>query len=169
MKRTNKKGFTIVELVVVIAVIAILAAVLIPTFAGVIGDANDAAFKADLQAVYTQYASDQAQGNKEPASVIFIKVDDNVYYEVTNGNTDAVEKDDALTESELPVCVNRKITIDGTEKDLVNGRVIEKLGAGAHVDSNKNHECDNCKAALPYADGNSDSKCDWCGKAETAH
>jgi len=32
MKRTNKKGFTIVELVIVIAVIAILAAVLIPTF-----------------------------------------------------------------------------------------------------------------------------------------
>ena len=32
MKKTNKKGFTIVELVIVIAVIAVLAAVLIPTF-----------------------------------------------------------------------------------------------------------------------------------------
>ncbi|MGM9683101.1 MAG: type IV pilin protein, partial [Eubacteriales bacterium] len=32
MKNTKKKGFTIVELVIVIAVIAILAAVLIPTF-----------------------------------------------------------------------------------------------------------------------------------------
>ena len=32
MKRTNKKGFTIVELVIVIAVIGVLAAVLIPTF-----------------------------------------------------------------------------------------------------------------------------------------
>ena len=31
-----KKGFTLVELVIVIAVIAILAAVLLPTFAGVI-------------------------------------------------------------------------------------------------------------------------------------
>ena len=40
MKRTNKKGFTIVELVIVIAVIAILAAVLIPTFAGIISKAN---------------------------------------------------------------------------------------------------------------------------------
>ena len=40
MKRNNKKGFTIVELVVVIAVIAILSAVLIPTFAGVIRKAN---------------------------------------------------------------------------------------------------------------------------------
>lgn len=40
MKHTNKKGFTIVELVIVIAVIAILAAVLIPTFAGIIRKAN---------------------------------------------------------------------------------------------------------------------------------
>lgn len=40
MKRSNKKGFTIVELVIVIAVIAILAAVLIPTFANLIKKAN---------------------------------------------------------------------------------------------------------------------------------
>ncbi len=44
MKTTiNKKGFTIVELVIVIAVIAILAAVLIPTFTGVIKNANKVA------------------------------------------------------------------------------------------------------------------------------
>ena len=36
MKKSNKKGFTIVELVIVIAVIAILAAVLIPTFSGLV-------------------------------------------------------------------------------------------------------------------------------------
>ena len=40
MKRTNKKGFTIVELVIVIAVIAVLAAVLIPTFSGIIEKAH---------------------------------------------------------------------------------------------------------------------------------
>ncbi len=40
MRNTNKKGFTIVELVIVIAVIAILAAVLIPTFSGIIARAN---------------------------------------------------------------------------------------------------------------------------------
>ncbi len=40
MKRNNKKGFTIVELVIVIAVIAILAAVLIPTFSNVVRKAR---------------------------------------------------------------------------------------------------------------------------------
>ena len=40
MIKSNKKGFTIVELVIVIAVIAILAAVLIPTFSTVINNAK---------------------------------------------------------------------------------------------------------------------------------
>ena len=48
MRNTNKKGFTIVELVIVVAVIAILAAVLIPTFSGIIDKANQSA---DQQAV----------------------------------------------------------------------------------------------------------------------
>lgn len=48
MKFNKKKGFTIVELVIVIAIIAILAAVLIPTFASLIRKANESA---DIQAV----------------------------------------------------------------------------------------------------------------------
>ena len=48
MRNTNKKGFTIVELVIVVAVIAILAAVLIPTFSGIIKKAQQSA---DQQAV----------------------------------------------------------------------------------------------------------------------
>ena len=40
MYRNSKKGFTVVELVIVIAIIAILAAVLIPTFAALIQKAN---------------------------------------------------------------------------------------------------------------------------------
>ena len=48
MKKSNKKGFTIVELVIVIAVIAILAAVLIPTFSSLVKKAN---LSSDMQAV----------------------------------------------------------------------------------------------------------------------
>ena len=44
----SKKGFTVVELVIVIAVIAILAAVLIPTFSNLVKKANQSA---DIQAV----------------------------------------------------------------------------------------------------------------------
>ena len=43
MKKLNKKGFTIVELSIVIAVIAILSAVMIPTFSGIVKRAQSSA------------------------------------------------------------------------------------------------------------------------------
>ena len=57
MRNTNKKGFTIVELVVVVAVIAILAAVLIPTFSGVIKNANLSADQAAVRNINTILAA----------------------------------------------------------------------------------------------------------------
>ena len=42
MKKSNKKGFTLVELIVVIAIMAILAAVLVPTVTNKVKDANAA-------------------------------------------------------------------------------------------------------------------------------
>ena len=58
MKNTNKKGFTIVELVIVIAVIAILAAVLIPTFVGLVNKANVASDTALVKNLNTALAAD---------------------------------------------------------------------------------------------------------------
>lgn len=58
MKNNKKRGFTIVELVIVIAVIAILAAVLIPTFSNVIQKANNS--KA-LQAVRNAWTAELAE------------------------------------------------------------------------------------------------------------
>lgn len=52
MKRLNKKGFSIVELVIVIAVIAILAAVMVPTFGGVIEKASASAAQQEATAAY---------------------------------------------------------------------------------------------------------------------
>lgn len=62
MKKSTKKGFTLVELVIVIAVIAILAAVLIPTFSGVIERANISAdlqtLTASIESKYVEYVAD---------------------------------------------------------------------------------------------------------------
>ena len=63
MKRNNKKGFTIVELVIVIAVIAILAGVLIPTFAGIVAKANASKALQEAQNAYKEaYALAIADG-----------------------------------------------------------------------------------------------------------
>ena len=57
MRNSKKKGFTIVELVIGIAVIGILSAVLIPTFAGLVNKANQSALQQNLANAYTTYAS----------------------------------------------------------------------------------------------------------------
>ncbi len=66
MKKINKKGFTIVELVIVIAVIAILAGVLIPTFSGVIKKANESKVMQQAQNAYKEaYALDMSDGQHD--------------------------------------------------------------------------------------------------------
>ena len=66
MNKMNKKGFTIVELVIVIAVIAILAGVLIPTFGGIITKANESAALQDIVAAQKNaYVEIMADGKVE--------------------------------------------------------------------------------------------------------
>ena len=58
----NKKGFTIVELVVVIGVIGILSAILIPTFVSLNQKAENAKLQSNLHNAYSTYALDAADG-----------------------------------------------------------------------------------------------------------
>ena len=51
--RRNKKGFTIIELIVVIAIIAILAAIAIPSFIGITAEANSAVAIANARSIAT--------------------------------------------------------------------------------------------------------------------
>ena len=59
MKTNIRKGFTIVELVIVIAVIAILAAVLIPTFSGLTDRAKKNAAMQEAKNAYTAFLTEQ--------------------------------------------------------------------------------------------------------------
>ena len=58
--KNRKKGFTIVELVIVIAVIGILSAILIPTFANVTKNAQEKALQEGLRNAYVAYSADYA-------------------------------------------------------------------------------------------------------------
>ena len=76
MKKLNKKGFTIVELVIVIAVIAILAAVLIPTFAAVVEKANRSAAMQNARNAVS--AMEMVEDGQIPEGIFYIKSGD--YY-----------------------------------------------------------------------------------------
>ena len=62
MRKATKKGFTLTELVIVIAVIAILAAVLIPTFVGLINKANVSADTQTAKNLNTALTMAEAEG-----------------------------------------------------------------------------------------------------------
>lgn len=93
--KKNKKGFTIVELVIVIAVIGILAAVLIPTFTSVIDNANRSAAQSNIKNASTTLLADQADATL-PAGVVIVSGD---YYAVVGSDHQVgeVTKGDYIT------------------------------------------------------------------------
>ena len=103
MKKMNKKGFTIVELVIVIAVIAILAAVMIPTFGGIIKKANKSAVQQTAASLYKQAVamdlSDGVQDYKDNGAAITSIENKTVTYTKEAGfsYTDATKKITAQT------------------------------------------------------------------------
>lgn len=86
MKRTNRKGFTTVELVIVIAVIAILAAVLIPTFASLIKKANISADTQLAKNLNTAIAMEGATGDKVDEFAEVLTAARNAGYIISNLN-----------------------------------------------------------------------------------
>jgi prepilin-type N-terminal cleavage/methylation domain-containing protein len=64
--KRKQSGFTIVELLIVIVVIGILAAIIITTFTGVQKKARDADRKSDINAIYSQVEVYFAQNSKYP-------------------------------------------------------------------------------------------------------
>ena len=93
IKRNNKKGFTIVELVIVIAVIAILAAVLIPTFAGIVNKANKSTIGQEARAALTVILAEEDAQMSADADYYFLYVDEDeiTYFEYADGELAEIE------------------------------------------------------------------------------
>ncbi|MCI5512592.1 MAG: type II secretion system GspH family protein [Clostridia bacterium] len=75
-KLNNKKGFTIVELVIVIAVIGILAAVLIPTFSGVVESANESNALSEASNSLKVILAERAENGEVLGDAMFLYVKD---------------------------------------------------------------------------------------------
>ena len=127
MKNLRRKGFTIVELVIVIAVIAVLAAVLIPTFVSITKKANQSA---DIQAtrqmntVLLTAATDGEIKTVEDAAAALAKAGynkelkpvskDHGFYWYPKHNTIILVNG----ENELVFPTNNKEILENYEKDL---------------------------------------------------
>ena len=72
-QRLNQKGFTLVELMVVIAILGVLAAIAIPKFGDATATANTAKIQADLRTMDAAIVMYQAQNGADPANLDALK------------------------------------------------------------------------------------------------
>ena len=129
MKKSNKKGFTLVELIVVIAIMAILAAVLVPTVTSKIKDANKSAADSSCSALANSIQADvmsalAADNNKCVGQHGTITIKDNkielgtdiasgdskIKISLADNTTIKIEHDDYKTEWYYTVDINAKVT-----------------------------------------------------------
>lgn len=62
--KKNNKGFTLAELLIVVAVIAVLVAIAIPVFSGALQKSKESADEANVRAAYAQAVTDVLTGTK---------------------------------------------------------------------------------------------------------
>ena len=113
MKNKNRKGFTIVELVIVIAVIGILSAILIPTFSNLVKQANETALQENLRNAYVEYTSETASTSDYLGQEEVIFRDGDKYYKYYT--EDDVETTDIVEEAGKYY----EITINAGDVELV--------------------------------------------------
>ncbi len=142
-KLHNRKAFTIVELVIVIAVIAILATVLVPTFGNVINNAKDSAAKQEAKNAYTNYLIE----NNDATSEYMIYDADGRFVALHNGAAVGVyeSKEEALIDligegydaNKLVATNNSKLFVysgdaylpeNPMDKELLTGKTISFMG-----------------------------------------
>lgn len=70
MKKNNRKGFTLAELLIVVAIIAVLVAVAIPVFTGQLENARDATTVANLRAAYAEAMVEQLESDSTAPVII---------------------------------------------------------------------------------------------------
>lgn len=137
-----KKGFTIMELVIVIAVIAILAAVLIPTFSNITENAKESAAMQEARNELTTYSVDHT----EALTSDYVIESHGYYFLVDNGSFNATAADegditDINSGTEITVTVDDvdykvTITVSGEE----TSKTATKLNVNAQGETlyNKN-------------------------------
>ena len=113
----NKKGFTIVELVIVIAVIGILAGVLIPTFGGIINRANESSAVQLARTSLTNVLSGNVQNGTLNSAEFVINNGSKTYqFSYANGKLDTEDSADG--------------SVKAGEDNVGHGLTLEATGEG---------------------------------------
>lgn len=115
-KLTNKKGFTLMEMLIVVAIIAVLVAIAIPTFSGALTKSKEAADVASIRALYAEWQIKMLNDNAE------VPVDESTFIGTTKLNYNA--DPDKLTYTKNAANGTATITYASTKLTEGNGANI---------------------------------------------
>lgn len=128
-KKLNKKGFTLAELLVVVAIIAVLVAIAIPVFGSAVGKAEHSANLANVRATYAEEMVKEMTANGYKGGTIQIKTA-NVAASVPSSCTINFTSGTGTTEGKIEVktgsytdefVVDADVTFDASTKTGTKG------------------------------------------------
>lgn len=87
-RKSNKKGFTLVEIIVVLVILAILAAIAVPAVLGYVDDAKESKYISEARAIYIVVQTEEAKYKAENGGKT-TQIPDSFY---TSTDTDGLAK-----------------------------------------------------------------------------
>ena len=135
--KNNKKGFTLVELVIVVAVMAVLVAVAIPTVSSIVNSAQEAVDNSNARTIESLIKLEEAElsnkggtlGATDIDSALTegkLGVDGYFLYDSTNGTVTVAESTTKATEKQFLIYCNTAGTV--AEKAADDGTVVVTPG-----------------------------------------
>lgn len=97
--KSARRAFTLVEILIVVVILGILAAVVVPQFTGAADDANDATVRSQLQTLRSQVELYKAQQDSEPNFA-------------ATGWTEMIDNDYLMTAPSNPLAGSSSIDVD---------------------------------------------------------
>ena len=119
MKKMNKKGFTLIEMLVVIAIIAILVAIVIPTVSSATEKAKEAKDAANIRSAIAEVTVAALSGDEKNVTPVVVKLTQTGSFDqnadlVTEGKIGGFELSTFASKSEVTVSwdsANHKVAI----------------------------------------------------------
>lgn len=122
LKKMNKKGFTLAELLIVVAIIAVLVAISIPIFSAQLEKAKEATDMANIRSAYAEVVAAYLGDSQKHEASVDLKSKNNDYVSDENAEIAGVKYKDILSNEsgktvqnpcEVVVTENGTVTIGG--------------------------------------------------------